>query len=159
MHFNVPSMYFYTNQSVMGPQGIKLFDRSIAVTFHKRNDTDQSNDQSGACYTSRANFKHCPSVQQTWRHEDSTDAGSNSCTQKLVGKLDFFDLLYNDQADPSTIIVRNDTNRVINGFNTSTWDLYLTAKIETWTGFIQVGDHAGSNYPNGGHNFNNPDSV
>jgi len=147
LDFRVPTMYFYSDQNVTGTGGMKNYNRGLAITFHDRWNTTANGDYKyGSCYSTRENYVQCPYVTEKWMYEDD-----NQCSQRLVGKLPFLDLLYEGNADPDNIIVLNNS-RVINGYPTPTWDLYMVAFVETWSGFIQESPLSG----NGNLYFNNP---
>lgn len=143
LDFRVPTMYFHNDQNVTGTGGTKRYNRAVAITFHDRNGTNWKTD---ACFGTRNNYEHCPTSMHQWRYEDD-----DQCSQRLQGKLPFLDLLYEGGADPDNVIVLNNT-RMINGYPTPTWDLYMVALVETWSGFIQESNLSG----NGDLYFNNP---
>lgn len=147
LEFLVPSMYFYVEQDLYGVE----YNRSVAVTFHDRSETPIKYDQ---CYTTKPDFEQCPQVVEEWRHQDMDD----TCSQRLRGILDFRKLLYGGYMDEDNILVLNDTengaSRLVNGFVTPTWELYMTAFVETWAGVYAVSDLAGV----GNLTFNNPTS-
>jgi len=164
LDFQVPTMYLYTDQNVTGTGGTKRYNRGMAITFHDRwNETEEGPWKTGACYTTRDNYAQCPYITEQWRYEDVDDG----CSQRLQGRLPFLDLLYQEGADPDNVIVLNST-RMINGYLTPTWELYMVAFVETWSGFIQESPLAGNNLPTnsvgvnlpqtgiGGLYFNNP---
>lgn len=150
LDFRVPTMYFYTDQNVTGTGATKNYNRGVSITFHDRwNETERGAWKDEACFSTRDDFEHCPQNSRQWLYEDD-----EQCSQRLQGKLPFLDLLYQENADPDNIIVLNNT-RMINGYLTSSWDLYMVAFVETWAGFIQESPLSG----NGDLYFNNPNST
>jgi len=152
LEFFVPSMYFYVDQTVNNPDSSKNYNRSVAVTFHDRSTQPMKYDQ---CYTTKPDYVNCPDIVEDWKHQD---LAGDSCSQRLVGILDFRKLLYDGYMDEDNILVLNDTengqSRLYNGFATPTWELYMTAFVETWAGVFAQSDLEGV----GNLTFNNPTS-
>lgn len=148
LEFFVPTMYFYVDQDLHNEE----YNRSVAVSFHDRSEDPIKYDQ---CYTTKPAYTQCPTVVEEWRHQD---LDGDSCSQRLRGVLDFRKLLYDGYMDEDNILVLNDTengaSRMYNGFVTPTWELYMTAFIETWAGVYAQSDMEGV----GNLTFNNPTS-
>lgn len=119
--FDVPTQYFF-QQTVNS----ETYDRNVAVTFHDRNNVNTAADDS--CFSNKAGLDYCPTSHTSWANVDDSDDG---CYQNLMGVLDFDNLMRDHGADNDTILIQT-TQRTINEISTATWELYLTAFIETW---------------------------
>jgi hypothetical protein len=145
--FDVPTQYFYPNQTI----GDKNFDRSVAITWHARNETNQTDELQGQCFTTKTAYEHCSAIQQTWNNADSPK-DADGCTQTLIGELDFNALLNEGDADPTLITIQTESVDLYNveesgplaiNHTTEQWVVYMIAIVETWNGFYEVADDAG----------------
>lgn len=132
----VPSVYFYNNQNVSNI----FYDRSFQITFHDRTAAPQVQ---GACYSRRAESgsENCdimssgtPAPEQTWTETVHPD---DPCLTIVSGELPWDEMMRFDYHDSSRVQI-DTANRMINGFDTPTWEVYMIASIETWAGFEEV---------------------
>ena len=77
LEFLVPSMYFFTDQTI----DTHNFERAFAITFHDRT---AANPQADACYTTKGSYSHCPTSHTGWTHADED---GNICLQRVVSHL------------------------------------------------------------------------
>jgi len=133
LDFLVPSMYFYRNQNVSNI----FYDRSFQLTFHDRAAVSPV---TNACYSRRTNTgsENCdimgsgtPTPAEQWTETVHPD---DPCLTIVSGMLPWDEMMRFDYHDSNRIQI-DEATRMINGFDTPTWEVYMMAVIETWAGF------------------------
>lgn len=132
----VPTMYFYSVQNVSNI----FYDRSFQITFHDR---AAGTPVTNACYSRRTNSgsENCdimgtgnPVPAESWTE---TVHPENPCLTIVSGMLPWDEMMRFDYHDANRIQI-DEATRMINGFSTPTWEVYMIASIETWAGFEEV---------------------
>lgn len=139
--FLVPSMYFYDDQNVSG----SIYDRSFQITWHDRTASTPVTD---ACYGNRedSGVENCPSVNTAYW--SSNVDSSDPCLTVVSGALPWDQMMRANFHDESRIEIHT-SNRTINEVEeTPTWEVYMMAIIETWSGFEEKSDVVNDQYPN-----------